>query len=625
MRKKQDFGLVIYGSCSAGIACGIRAAREGLNVLLVVHTPHLGGMLTSGLCVWDTQYEGSRAPVYDELRQNLFNYYFTTYGEDSSQYRLALPGKQGHNNGNFEPKVAREIIERMVAREQNIEVRRRYFPVKVIRDSGSIQAVRFQKMDGDEQFTVRGKVFADCSYEGDLMALSGTAYRYGRESRDEFNEPHAGRIFARPVREAPGERQKFLAGERAKLNLRAFDTFMEIVKTGDSGRGDNRVQACNWRTVLSRNLANRVMATRPDNYQPDKLKKLEFLLADRNELPNDKLRVNRPQLIGLQNLYVEGTWEDRRKVMDEHWEALEGMLFYYQNDPEAPVSHREMLKGYGWAKDEFADNNYRPYEIYVREARRLEGRYVFTQHDVSLVDEIGRTPIHGDSIAISEWYIDPHACTDEKIGDSLHEGKLMLHQETFPGQVPYRAILPGDLDNLLIPVCLSTSHIGWNAVRLEPTWMNIGESAGLAASLAVQRNTPPADLDTGLLLPALAGKGIMISFFNDIDVAGGELWVPAVQYLGTKGFFAGYDCGAGEPLTRGTAGLWTTGFREFKKGRLNPMELAERIRKGEPRPAAVSEREFISELGINRPASGRMLTRGEAAVILFEEMKLTKS
>ncbi|MCB0598795.1 MAG: FAD-dependent oxidoreductase [Lewinellaceae bacterium] len=624
MKTARKHDLVIYGSCSAGIACGIRAAREGLSVLLVVHTPHLGGMLTSGLCVWDTQHEGNRAPVYDELRQRIFNHYRITYGADSSQYRLALPGKKGHNNGNFEPKVAREIIEQMVAREQNIEVRRRYFPIEAFRDSGRIQSVRFRKMGGDEQFTARGKVFADCSYEGDLMALSETAYRYGRESRGEFHEPHAGRIFARPAREAPNERQKFLAGERAKLNLRSFDTFMEVIETPDSGIGDNRVQAYNWRTVLSRNPANRETATRPDNYQPEKLRNLEFILADRNELPNGKLRINRPQLIGLQNLYVEGTWEDRQKVMDEHWDALQGTLFYCQNDPGAPAPCREMLREYGWAKDEFADNDYRPYEIYVREARRLEGRHVFTQHDVSLMDEIGRTPIHRDSIAVSEWYVDSHACTDEKIGDSLHEGKIMLHQETFPGQIPYRAILPRDLDNLLIPVCLSSSHAGWNAVRLEPTWMNIGESAGLAAALAVESNIPPAGLNPDLLLRALAGKRIMISFFNDMDVAGEGLWVPAVQYLGANGFFAGYDCGAGEPLDRGVAGLWATGFREFQKGQLNPMELAERIQKAAPRPGAVAEHEFISALGVNRPASGKMITRGEAAVLLFEEMSLTK-
>ncbi len=623
MKTGQEYDLVIYGSCSAGIACGIRAAREGLSVLLAVHTPHLGGMLTSGLCVWDTQYEGNRAPVYDELRQSFFDYYREAYGLDSEQYRLALPGKKGHNNGNFEPKVARQIIEQLIGREPNIEVRRCCFPIRVFRDQGRIRSVCFRKMGGDEQFTASGKVFADCSYEGDLMAISGTAYRYGRESRDEFNEPHAGRIFVRPTGEAPSARQKFLAGERAKLNLRSFDTYMEAIETPGSGAGDKRVQAYNWRTVLSCDPANRVKAARPDNYRPEKLRNLEFILADRNELPNDKLRINRPQLIGLQNLYVEGTWEERHKVMDEHWEALQGMLFFYQNDPDAPKPYREMLQGYGWAADEFVDNNYRPYEIYVREARRLKGRYVFTQHDVSWVDEIARTPIHSDSIAISDWYIDPHACTDEKIGDSLHEGKLMLHQETFPGQIPYRAILPCDLDNLLVPVCLSASHIGWNAVRLEPTWMNIGESAGLAAALAVKSNATPAGLDPDLLLRALAKRRIMTSFFNDIDITGGRPWVPAIQYLGTKGFFAGYDCEAGQPLDRGIAELWATGLRDFQKGRLNPMGLAGRIQKAVSRSEAVSEPEFISMLGIGRPASSRMISRGKAAAIIFEEMDLS--
>ena len=159
--------LCVYSGSPAGLSCAIRAAREGLSVVVVTHTPHLGGMLTSGLCVWDTQWEGRRAPIYDQWRQAFFDHYQETYGHRSPEYMAALPGPRGYSNGNFEPKVAREIVERLVGDEARIRVERRAIPVAVHSEGRRIAAVEFERLGGEGSFTVEAAAFADGSYEGD--------------------------------------------------------------------------------------------------------------------------------------------------------------------------------------------------------------------------------------------------------------------------------------------------------------------------------------------------------------------------------------------------------------------------------------------------------------------------
>ena len=256
----------------AASRCAVRAAREGLSVLLVTHAPYLGGMLTSGLCVWDTQWEGKRAPIYDELRQRIFDYYKESYGADSEQYKASLPGPSGHSNGNFEPKVAKELIEELVAREPAIAVVRRYYPVRVERSDPILKSVTFKAMDAEDEFTAVGHVYADCSYEGDLMAVAGASYRYGRESREEFGEPHAGRIFVRNTRSAPNEELERLGAAHRALNLRDYQGIKRSSRRRGAEQEDERVQAYNWRTVLTNVPENRLPIERPANYDPERLR-----------------------------------------------------------------------------------------------------------------------------------------------------------------------------------------------------------------------------------------------------------------------------------------------------------------------------------------------------------------
>jgi hypothetical protein len=175
VQQDTEYDLVVIEGTPGGVACAVRAAREGLNVALVNRTEHLGGILSSGLGVWDTLWEGKRSPVYDELRQSIFDHYKTTYGEKSQQYRDALPGKSGHTNGKFEPHVVEKLITNLVAREPNITLLKGYIPVAVRRDGRRLTEVTIRNFKGTETIRIRAMIFADCSYEGDLLPLDAVA------------------------------------------------------------------------------------------------------------------------------------------------------------------------------------------------------------------------------------------------------------------------------------------------------------------------------------------------------------------------------------------------------------------------------------------------------------------
>lgn len=634
-KRQVSVDLCVYSGAPAGLACAVRAAREGLTAAVVTHTPHLGGMLTSGLSVWDTQWEGSRAPIYDELRQALFDYYRDRYGHHSAQYHAALPGPSGHSNGNFEARAAREVIERLVAQEARVQVLRGLVPAAVRRDGRRLTSVTFQPLaaaaagtrDPGSEVTVRAAAFADASYEGDLMALAGCAYRTGREAQAEHGEPYAGRIFVRTVQEPPTAAAARAGELHDRLRLRRFPGYCEVQPAPDTGAGDGRVQGYNLRLTITDDPANQLPVERPEDYDRDRIAALEHPTLMDTGMPNRKMRVNRPQLVGEHTAYPEADWAERGRIIDAHWQALQGCLYFLRTDPSVAEETRRRWQGWGLAADEFTDNGHRPYEIYARETRRLNGRYLFTGHDAALAPGLDRAPVHGTAIAATEWYIDSHACSFERVGASRHEGKVVLHVETFPGMVPYEALLPRELDNLLVVNCVSSTHLGWNTIRLEPTWMNLGEAAGWALVLARRAGVEPAAVDRRRLVRRLAESGVMVSFCNDVGVAGREAWVPAVQYFGTQGFFPGYDARPRAPLGRATAALWVSAAARIAAGEHDPMRSVrqlhaltaaadEPITAGELRRLLARPRpDGLAATGLEIP---EQVTRGDCCRLLYE-------
>lgn len=620
--EEQSYKLVINGGTPGGVACAVRAAREGLTVLLVNRHAHLGGLLTSGIGVWDSQFEGKRSPIYDEVRTAIMEDYRTTYGADSPQYHEAVPSPGGYANGRFEPRVAEKVINEIVAREKNITLLKGFIPSSVEREGALLKAITFKPVQkGGSMVRVRAEIFADCTYEGDLAALAKVPYRVGREARTEFGEPHAGIIFMQPATVAPSPEASRLAALHDQLNLRKFPNW-QVLLPQSTGAADDAVQAANYRTMLTTDPANRVPISKPANYDAYYLKTLEVYSGI--EIPNAKYGWNRPQLVGMQTAYVEADWEERKRIEDEHWDAMMGLLYFLQNDLTVPKVIRSAWQQYGLAKDEFADNGHRPYDFYVREARRITGRAIFTEHDANLAPGLLRAPVHADSIAFTEWYMDSHPCTAARVPGGLDEGKAMQHQETFPAQIPYRCLLPQGVDNLLVPVCLSATHVGWGTVRLEPVWMQTGESAGLASALAVKSKTTPAQIAPDDLVRALCDRRSMVAFFNDVDVSTNETWNAAVQYFGTKGFFHDYNARAAEPVKQTTGKAWIDGLKKLRQGKLDAAAQMKTITAAEAADSKpMTQGEFATLLSAQADKSAAAITRGQAMLLMYQSLPST--
>ncbi len=551
--------VVIYGSTPGGIACAVRSAREGLDVLLVTHAEHVGGLLSSGLSTMDALYAGKRAPIYDELRDSIHAHYANTYGKGSPQHRVSLPGDA---KAKFEAHVVEHLLDAMLAKESRITLKKGWHPVSVEREGALILSVTFQQMQGRETFTSKARVFADCSYEADLAAVAKAKHRTGRESREEFGEEHAGILYMRHAPWPPPHVDPAYLAEYRRLDLVHYKRWFDIIRPQSTGAADTAVQAYNMRTVLTKDPANRVSASKPANYDREAL--MRRLRTDvkwtegipNTKLPNSKTYWNLPELIGSQTAYVEGSWAERQRVTREHVDFTLSLMYFLQNDESIPEATRKKWQEWGLPRDEFADNGHMPYEIYMRETRRIMGRTIFTEHDARPAKDLKRAPVHADSIGITDWFLDSHACTPSKVEGSDWEGELLLNNITAPGQVPWCCLLPEGFDNFIVPVCLSSSHIGWGAIRLEPSWMSYGESAAHAIVLARRDDIVLAQLDSDKLVRHLAQNGLLLSFFNDVRQHTHKPWYAAVQYLGTQGFFGSYDALAGKPLREPLAKVW---------------------------------------------------------------------
>lgn len=576
----KSYDLVVIGGTPGGIACAVRAAREGLSVLLVNHTQHLGGFVTSGAGGWEAPYDGLRSPIYGEMITGAAQYYAKTYGEESSQHIVALPSKTSRahiDRPKIEPRIAEMLFNQMVEKETTLTVLLGHIVSKAERDGALLKSVTLKPMHGETTIKVNGQVFADGMYEGDLMAAAGVKTQIGREARSQYGEPHAGVIYTAERHKEPGQRGFPKAADEGTLNIRYNShATADIIDGPNSGEADGSVMAYNYRLVLTRDPANKIMVEKPANFD------LAIAKAAGGggfvpNLPNGKVAWNGGRLIGPQNEYPAADWSTREAISKRYLDGMLMRLWWMQNDPKASEAERKQFAGYGLAADEFPDNNHAPYEIYVREARRLVGRYVFKEQDNVIAEGIERTPIHTDSIAMTDWPVDSVACLDRKVAGGHQDGILFLGEESRPAQVPYRSLLPKEIDNLLVPVAISASHVGWGAIRLEPCWMELGESAGFAAALAVKGKTTPAALDPDLLIRKLAASRMVISFFNDIDVTADDPRISAAEYFGTKGFFASYDAKLDSPLTEAVTAVWERGFKQLQQGGLDPQKQARAV------------------------------------------------
>ena len=590
---ERTVDVVIYGATPGGIATALRAAREGLKVALVHHHRHVGGMMANGLGVFDTMYDGYRAPIFDDFKAAVLAHY-SQFGPSHPEFRK------------YEPHVAEQTFEALLAKESNITVQREFFPLTGRRRDRTVTDVTFRSMTSYDLFIWKAAAFVDASYEGDLANVIGVKMTWGREARNVYGEPHAGKIFTKLH---PLGNPNFFKEEG--IGVRMFGLEANAPLAGSTGAGDRAIQAYNFRVCWSQNPENRLPVTKPARYERDIYLELRSRWTFTNRVPNGKTSWNAPLLIAGNFDYPEGDWATRRAIAERHRDLATGLLWFLQNDPAVPAKTRDEARNWGLPRDEFKDNGGFPWEMYARETRRLVGRHVFTQHDGVQAPGIKRAPVHSDSIAITEWPLDSHACTLESAQGSDHEGKVLLAQETRPGQIPYRSLLPREVDNLLVTVCVSSSHIGWGTVRLEPVWMHIGESAGYALSLAKQRGIAPAAVPAEALARTLVDHRVMLGLINEHDMKAPTLEQRAAQFMTTRGYFPTYDAKLDTPLSRNVAVVWVTPSED-------PTETARLVAHAEANPGEpITAAEFASLVGRAWPNSPERLTRGAACAWLY--------
>ncbi|MBL9199852.1 MAG: FAD-dependent oxidoreductase [Opitutaceae bacterium] len=557
--RADDFDIVVVGGTPGGVAAAVSAARHGRSVALVEYHAHLGGMAASGLGKSDIETKEAIGGLWREFVDRVRDHYVRTYGPTHENVKLCRDGYY------YEPSVAEKIFDTLVTEHPRIRVFRRHQLDSAARDGTRVVSARIVDRATGAARELRGGVFIDATYEGDLLAAAGAAYRVGREARADFNELHAGVVYQ------DYETRTFLPGT--------------------TGEGDRRIPAYTYRLCLTKDPANSVPLTAPPpgydrsrftgylddwragRFAPPKVMKdgigyyaptfgtvvRALSMAD---LPNGKLDVNmNPRPLGFpfteeNYAYPEAAWPEREKISERLRQLTLGLLWFLQNDPEIPAEHRALARQFNLPRDEFTDNGNFPWQLYVREARRLIGEYTLSENDLIVGPALGRTRVHADSIAAGEYPIDSFPVRKREPGhDVALEGYiLMLEKYTQPYHIPYRIMVPRDVDGLLVPVAASTTHIAFSSIRLEPTWMALGQAAATAAHLALRDRVAPRRVNVDTLQQELLRAGQVITFFKDIDRAAPDY--AALQFLGTQGFFPDYLARARDPLSAETARDW---------------------------------------------------------------------
>ncbi len=517
--------VVIYGGNAAGIAAAVQAKRMGKTVVVVAPETHLGGLTASGLGWTDA---GNKAAI-GGLSRDFFHRVWLAYQEQSA-WRWQTQGEFGGRGQSgaasdgaqrtmwtFEPHVAERIFEDWV-KENTVAVHRNQWLERhhgVAMKDGRITAITM--LDGT---VYAGKVFIDATYEGDLLAAAGVTFTVGREPNDRYGETLNGvqvgharsHQFEKPVSAwvVPGDPASGLLPRVAAR------------PPGPDGSGDTKVQAYCYRTCLTEHPDNRVPFSKPDGYDPQQYQLLaRYLQAGWNgvwnkfdPVPNRKTDTNNHGAfsfdnIGMNHDYPAATYERRREILREHVTYQQGLLWFLANDPQVPAAVRARMSKWGLARDEFVDNGNWPHQIYVREARRMVADFVVSEGHLKLTKPTPR-PVGMGSYNMDSHHVQRYADAN---GNARNEGDIQVGLKQ-PYPVDYLALVPqrGECQNLLVPVCVSASHIAYGSIRMEPVFMILGQSAATAAALAIDAGCAVQDLPYSALRARLLADGQVLEF-----------------------------------------------------------------------------------------------------------------
>lgn len=568
------YDLVIIGGNPGGIMAAISAAKLGQTSVILERTEYIGGLPANGLGATDIATRNATTGLFKDFVDRVYQYYVSTYGEKSSQVQLCS------NGYHFEPSVATTVFQDMIAEHKDkitILTMRQFDSDPnnlIIKDNRIRKIIVTNRITGDKEI-YEGSVFLDATYEGDLGAAAGVPFRVGREGKDEFNEPGAGRVY------------KYWGG---------------IEGEGSTFQGDNAVQAYNYRLCLTNNPENRVPFQKPKNYNREEYasiindvwtgrntdkamqsvtqkmmeeNKISIQKGNESTLPGDKWGIAKAtNIVHLPNMksdannqhgvfvstdlpeenwpWPTSSWEWRDKFAKRLREYTEGLFYFIQNDPELPAQFIQNTRKWGLAKDEYTDNGNFPRQVYVREGRRFEGLYFFTAHDALPVSLGSRPPIHQKSITASHYALDSHAVRKREEGRIHLDGFLSYPTAVYT--VPFGVMVPKSVDNLLLPVPVSGSHIGFSTLRMEPCWMAIGQAAGITASISIQDKVKVQNVNIQKLQDYLIDQNATLIYYKDVNVSSEDFRM--VQYMGLKGYLPDWEACLNDPIDKETFNAW---------------------------------------------------------------------
>ena len=528
-KHENEADVAVYGGTSAGVIAAVQAAREGKSVLLISPDTHLGAMSSSGLGFTDS----GKAHTIGGLSKEFYHRIWLHYQDPSAWNWVArnsgkLAGQQTKaiDDTNktmwiFEPKVAEKVYDNMVSEQKNIRLFR---GVLLDRENGvkksGTKILSIRTLDGS---TFRAKMFIDATFEGDLMAAAGCSYHVGREANSTYGEKWNG------VQVGVLHHNHYF---RAKVSPYKIETdpksgllkHVSPTPPGTRGEADKRIQAYCFRLCMTTLPENRRPFPKPENYNPDDyLLLLRYWNAEKrtdiikpDKMPNGKTDTNNQSafsfdFIGGNYNYPEASYSERAEIIRAHKEYQQGFLYFLANDPRVAPELKKIFNTYGLAKDEFTDNDNWPHTLYIREARRMVGEYVMTEHDCQLAVETPK-PIGMGSYTLDSHNVQRYITPD---GFVQNEGDIGVHLAR-PYKIAYGAITPkrSEVSNLLVPVACSASHIAYGSIRMEPVFMILGHSAATAASLAIDDKCAVQDVDYKKLSKKLISDGQILGLSN---------------------------------------------------------------------------------------------------------------
>ncbi|MGD1891996.1 MAG: FAD-dependent oxidoreductase [Cyclobacteriaceae bacterium] len=493
-----DYDVVVYGGTPSGIMASIAAARDGASVVLLEQTNHVGGLSTSGL----NRDEGEHMDR-------------STLGGLCDKFTAEAARRSGTivDVGN-EPRIWQSHIAENVfldmLQEYNIPVLYEQLLDGVDKSGNTIISLQVQG-----GISYKAKVFIDATYEGDLMAKAGVSYTMGREALDTYNESKAGVRYM-----------------DEKVDVSPFDDEGNLLPNVIPGTlpeefsASEHPQCYNVRLNLTSEEGNRVPIEKPSTYDPLQYELLArciqagyvTTLGDvlglygmpnslKRECNNRQFAYVSMSIPGAQTAWAKASFEERKAIHQQYRNYTHGLLWFLKTDERVTETMRNEMAKYGFCKDEWVDNDHWPWYLYIRAARRMTGEYIVTQHDVT------ENRKKKDVIHIGSHYIDSHQVARYAVDSTsfINEGRMW--QEGMRFDIPYRAITPKreECSNLLVPVCVSASNVAFSAIRLEPTWMHLGEISGIAANLALKHNVSIQEVNVQELQQKISEVGIPLN------------------------------------------------------------------------------------------------------------------